>query len=1073
MFQWALGSATFNNAHTQTHLTEVQAKHRLVRSVFGGGNSATVVDRRTSATMACVTVRGDERRPRTATTSSSSAIKCSRCWCFAVTLCCASLFWILDSVAADCWYEEERHEEGIEVATIEPCLNCTCSKGVLLCYLRVCPKLPNPPPPGCILLHRYRTCCSELICPEMPSGGNTLEARSEPDDNGIEIYDRKILRNACVVNGSIYGPGSAMDSSTLCEYCYCLAGKQTCVKPKCLLPIEGCTPINDPTSCCPVRYNCTRRLELSSTTSSTTTTMKPYPVANKGGCLVDNMHYLEGGKVLGMGHSICDNCYCIRGILRCEPLSCAPALLGCSPIIKPGECCAASYNCSGTIEIQAEPHYGQFPTVSKEYAKLRKEVQQRKPLVASKKTAVTENTNMPYYVIAESSETFKTRLPGSFGTTRHFTGLTFNPSTVKPFYYSKVVSMDNNNNKHSTRSYTEKRPDVYYATTNYEFQNKNFKRPFSTTNKPLKDTTKTYKEEKLRSSDYLGLSDESLLSIVDSLLDVRLNRKVENETTETTETSTTTIDDDNTTIKDESTTTLDITTTTDNFTDESDNSTTEYFTTDSNEVKNNIVTVKTVTNSTDCTDNLNNTNTILHNVRSKPEFTTVLPVDANEINKLAELKTLSYYTTTDDFSSEVTTNGDVTEVDLESRVKVSSVTMKSLGKSQPDIEAILNITKHKDSDYDYDYNEPSLPPSLPNLKIIPFVAADALDSKNQIAKDNNIYPQDRISSDISFGYSNLFSPPSETEGGFVPKEAPILDNFYENAVTMPSITNPPKSTELDCLTDSGKISHGMPTNSDLPCTTCTCFYGNIVCQKPECPPAPRLSCRVSTVQDLSLCCPSYVCDDEEAPTVVLDRLENISNSQEVVTVAEGVSTHDPFRDVIRTEPAPDLQSLIVDMMPFLARKTTPIPTTTTTTASPTTVKINNETNVEEDEFSLDKVLQLLFSGDKEDTTTIKPSTILPPTVKTKPPAPSTTQKPKPLEKTTENSKRQKAKNKTKPNNLNSVVNSPPPGVGLLKLAGCNIYGRMYRVGRIISELSGPCLECKCTDIGVQCKALKC
>lgn len=52
---------------------------------------------------------------------------------------------------------------------------------------------------------------------------------------------------------------------------------------------------------------------------------------------------------------------------------------------------------------------------------------------------------------------------------------------------------------------------------------------------------------------------------------------------------------------------------------------------------------------------------------------------------------------------------------------------------------------------------------------------------------------------------------------------------------------------------------------------------------------------------------------------------------------------------------------------------------------------------------------------------------------------------------------------------------PDPGAvsGLLKLAGCNIYGRMYRVGRIISELSGPCLECMCTEVGVQCRPLKC
>lgn len=49
-----------------------------------------------------------------------------------------------------------------------------------------------------------------------------------------------------------------------------------------------------------------------------------------------------------------------------------------------------------------------------------------------------------------------------------------------------------------------------------------------------------------------------------------------------------------------------------------------------------------------------------------------------------------------------------------------------------------------------------------------------------------------------------------------------------------------------------------------------------------------------------------------------------------------------------------------------------------------------------------------------------------------------------------------------------------PGVGgLLKLAGCNIYGRMYRVGRIIAELSTACQECRCTELGVQCRSLPC
>lgn len=53
------------------------------------------------------------------------------------------------------------------------------------------------------------------------------------------------------------------------------------------------------------------------------------------------------------------------------------------------------------------------------------------------------------------------------------------------------------------------------------------------------------------------------------------------------------------------------------------------------------------------------------------------------------------------------------------------------------------------------------------------------------------------------------------------------------------------------------------------------------------------------------------------------------------------------------------------------------------------------------------------------------------------------------------------------------TSSMKDSVGLLKLAGCNIYGRMYRVGRIISELSSPCLECKCTEYGVHCTPLSC
>lgn len=43
----------------------------------------------------------------------------------------------------------------------------------------------------------------------------------------------------------------------------------------------------------------------------------------------------------------------------------------------------------------------------------------------------------------------------------------------------------------------------------------------------------------------------------------------------------------------------------------------------------------------------------------------------------------------------------------------------------------------------------------------------------------------------------------------------------------------------------------------------------------------------------------------------------------------------------------------------------------------------------------------------------------------------------------------------------------------LKISGCNIYGRMYKPGKIIAELSTTCARCMCTDTGVQCDRPMC
>ncbi|XP_050310138.1 uncharacterized protein LOC126746079 isoform X2 [Anthonomus grandis grandis] len=964
-------------------------------------------------------------------------------------------------VLGECWYDNKKHEENAEVPTGEPCLNCTCSKSVLLCYLRVCPKLPNPPPLGCILLHRYKTCCPELICSDFIDGGNSIESREGSDMNLDMTSDHQPLyKNACISNGSIYSPGSAMHSSSLCEYCYCLAGKQVCVKPKCLLPIDGCNPVFEENSCCPVRYNCTSLVTEAAPKELTTTTAPLDINVKQDGCSIDGIHHLEGSKVIGMGHSVCDNCYCLRGLLRCEPLSCAPPLLGCAPVIKPGDCCAASYNC----KVNPEPNYGLFPTISKQYSKLRKEVH-RKP---SRKNGVV--TVAPFYVLAESlleptTKVLHQRSPGTtYGTTRHFSGVNL------PVSSTQKSTEDNDDNyfliSSSKLKSTSKKPTsvpgIYYATTNYESHNTNYRRFYSTTLRS-KPSTPAAAEAKAEPVDYLGFSGLNLFSIVDSLLDGTIYKRAQEDSMS--DSSNVSSEETQVVLNNEQVNSTEADVTTEVTTEFSAESTDNDYSTTVTESDSTImstesfedfVTVTTVLNSTDC----------IKNIKNGSEFEESTPADPQEINALAETRADITTTITESSSEPSSSTKDMDLADTISRNSVNT-------KLTPNIEAILNISKQNiNGEFDYDYNEPTLPPSLPNLKIIPFVAADALDAQKESSKVISPIFIDKKVDTEPVEYSNsMFKPPVQTEGGFIPKEPPVIEDFYEHMPlnNVPSITTnepPGKSQALNCISNGKEISHGTPVASDSPCMTCTCFYGNVVCQKSNCP-APKPGCIVALEQGSTLCCPNYICNDQLVPKLP---------PQEIITVAEGIIPDDPFRDVIRTESAPNLQSLIGDLISHTS-------STTEAFTQKTTIKPETTTSSEyDDSYGFDKVLQFIFSGNPDiiekplsknpvkntsDHSSSPTSTSSTTTFVKVPLIEATTKEATTLKPVTTTTTTNRPIPEEKSNKKSNSIG------GILKLAGCNIYGRMYRVGRIISELSGPCLECKCTEVGVQCKELKC
>ncbi|XP_017762364.1 PREDICTED: LOW QUALITY PROTEIN: uncharacterized protein LOC108552369 [Eufriesea mexicana] len=1036
-----------------------------------------------------------------------------------------------------CRYEGRRYQEGTSVVTSEPCLQCRCSEGALRCRLRVCPRLPNPPPAGCrVRSPGENVCCAELVCGETRDAVSMLRRSNAHVEEDEKTEDQQNPRfEGCLHEGVRYGPGSAMMGSRRCEYCYCISGARRCIRPKCLLPLPGCTPLYAPHSCCPVAYNCTH---LHSSTLA--------PITGNG-CRVGSRVYEEGEMVRDIEwKAACDNCFCAMGAVRCVPLACAPPLQGCSPIVREGHCCPSTYNCSGSIEVKATQNYASYAFISKDYAKFRKET--------NFFPAVDQITNPP--VEGRGHRVVEERIDSSTKELEEESSIATDSTSWPSTFETDIMD----NEILETVDYVKSSPEI-------------------------PTTTAGTVEESTASVDSTTL--ESTLSIMDD--DLGNDSSTISSTNSVGESTTISLIEDLSTADDTTTT----------------STTTESTTLLPEATGNDTVTeLQEVEKMRDVTVRNKNT-TSTTSVELEQDFehanSTAEPAETTEsMGKGSVTRPSSTVLMPDDIL--------VMNVTVKTNVSVGhiqGVTINPIRSIPPDVEAILNIThREKGEDYDYDYSEPTLPPSLPNVRIIPFVAADALVKDKTVPSPVTGYPSGSVvvppelrPTDTSGFYDiatqeNRFSPPVETEGGFVPREPPYFDAPYHSTdlnleigtgvtVVPATITNPHrKSDASNCLFENMEYRHGEILPSSSICVICMCYYGEVVCSSEKCPPL-KIGCRRINTEET--CCGKIVCvEAEESPTVVLDRADATAPS-----LHQPIVSPDPFRDVIKTEPAPDLPSLIEDMIPYLHSSnfdfvdklvllrppyrpeedpdrqipknkynvaqeghlqegiassynskeseqsldhvSEPVPhrigplmvdhTTkkqedrfvpSTNATNPISAKLDtskiNDTDIssgskvpdqsieindsklhsttggpvskpnpdlEDPIFSLDSVLDLLFSSD----------TINDPGNKaTKAPEPSTTSRS--TTDTNHESENENVSSKTSPKTLDPVTEAAPPSkvleneipmsvASLLKLAGCNIYGRMYRVGRIITELSGPCLECRCTEIGVQCKQLKC
>ncbi|XP_047021837.1 mucin-2 [Helicoverpa zea] len=1058
-----------------------------------------------------------------------------------------------------CLYEGRWHKEGGVVGTREDCLRCVCARGALSCRRRACAPLPDPLPPRCHVRHRRGACCPELHCPDgvkLMEHGAVARFETETETEAVpSTATPASVSNACVEGGSVFAAGSALESRVACEQCFCLRGARRCVRPSCLPPPPHCAPRPAPGACCPQRYYC----------DSAT---KPYLNRNHYDCQVDGILVTEGSPV--PSHSNCSACFCLRGEVRCQALGCAPALAGCRPLLAPGECCANQYICD-----HDDPGH--------------------------QSSAIMDPEN------SQSSMRYDERT----------------------FHSSQKSKLESTTSKTKTSLYSLKHTSFASATKNH----------LITTTKVKRKT-----DEPLRSSE-------------------AQSQKTNTASTNTTSSQMT--DDREFDDEDE---------------DEPDDATEQPE-----------GSVKIVINGTiNCTAELSSTSLPLsvtaNDTDVELEVMPRVPIIELEAQTYSPNDIITDRNVNDGFDDSDTFTINVTS-SLMTNTSHSTSRPIVTGPKIPILSESLNSSKKKKGEYDYDYTEPTLPPSLPNLKIIPFVAADAV-VDNEPVKDTISYPilergekfpvyyptaetedstfpskresvfeptqypvfvlgkeepsyppishkldpkRDRypensglsvqeytVSASLGHGSDvkgvtkapttsttfavetpamNLFSPPLETEGGFIPKGSGVIDEFFtvfsstlptpaSTPVNTPAITpaitpantpantpaytpaNTPANTpaiphlttsmqlnvhrvhqtiEGECIAKDGRRVLGGQSIV-MGCQLCTCSWVELVCERRPCPERPGCRRLPPGNHSLDPCCGDFDCHAENhTSTGVTLEKDNKRNQTEVE-----VDKHDSSAVIVNNMTNPEQQ--IATNTPSVSAEKSPTPTggvaaATSTTAAPTRSTANlpkrtttttpvpskqadnssHESEEEEDEgFSFGSVLKLLLSDSYETTTistrksTSRPPTRSPlPTVPilwpvTRTPLPETFFKPVPppnyefpskmntvdridhlvlgeataIKRTTQRpmtvatERRQVivqeepvpftsvSAGRPRPPSL-GVLPGPAVGPGLLKLAGCNIYGRMYRVGRIITELSTPCQECWCTELGVQCKPLDC
>ncbi|CRL04287.1 CLUMA_CG017385, isoform A [Clunio marinus] len=321
----------------------------------------------------------------------------------------------------------------------------------------------------------------------------------------------------------------------------------------------------------------------------------------------------------------------------------------------------------------------------------------------------------------------------------------------------------------------------------------------------------------------------------------------------------------------------------------------------------------------------------------------------------------------------------------------------------------------------FNENEENEAETLPNIEIIPFVAHDAIDTENY---EPYLKPYDNLEKDYfatdkakPFRYNNKFIHHS-------------YDDSADYAYTNPHerIDNSPYYFDTN---DNQFDAFSPPSEQD--------FLGGFS-------PKESIYDEVPTIasHELPLKNNEFSQLPLHAVPTIHEHKSNVTSTENTLTFPINQTSHKSSDDAKQHDMIPNFKKISSNFTSFiddllqgnvLEETSTKVPTTPTTIA-PTSESTKMTTSAS---TSTSKAVESIINDDDFIIKHFKAPVV-------------------PV----------KAAQSPSRHEIFSKPTSPTMN-GLLKLAGCNIYGQMYAVGQIIAELSSECLECKCLpDIGVGC-----